>query len=207
MKRNILLNPGPATTTDTVKQALMVPDICPREEEFGEITQSVLKKIVEVVSGEPTHSTVIFAGSGTAGVEAALCSVVPENGKILILDNGAYGKRAETIIQAYGISHRTIRIEWGNFPDISQIENFIKEEPKLTHFFFVHHETTTGMLNPLAEILELCQKYELDSIVDAMSSYAGLPIDLQRQPIDYLISSSNKCIQGMAGVSLSLIHI
>ena len=201
MKRNILLNPGPATTTDTVKQALMVPDICPREEEFGELTQSVLKKIVEVVNGESTHSTVIFAGSGTAGVEAALCSVVPENGKILILDNGAYGKRAETIIQAYGISHRTIRIEWGEFPNISQIETVIKEEPKLTHFFFVHHETTTGMLNPLAEILELCEKYELDSIVDAMSSYAGLPIDLQKQPIDYLISSSNKCIQGMAGVS------
>ena len=201
MKRNILLNPGPATTTDTVKQALMVPDICPREEEFGELTQSVLKKIVEVVNGESTHSTVIFAGSGTAGVEAALSSVVPENGKILILDNGAYGKRAETIIQAYGISHRTIQIEWGNFPEICQIENFIKEEPKLTHFFFVHHETTTGMLNPLTEMLELCVKHDLTSIVDAMSSYAGLPIDLQKHPIDYLISSSNKCIQGMAGVS------
>ena len=201
MKRNILLNPGPATTTNTVKQALVVPDICPREEEFGALTQSVLKKIVKVVNGQSTHSTVIFAGSGTAGVEAALSSVVPENGKILILNNGAYGKRAETIIQAYGISHRTIQIEWGNFPEISQIENIIKEETKLTHFFFVHHETTTGMLNPLADMLELCVKHELISIVDAMSSYAGLPIDLQRHQIDYLISSSNKCIQGMAGVS------
>jgi len=201
MKRNILLNPGPSTTTNTVKQALVVPDICPREVEFGEITQSVLKKIVAVVNGHPTHSTVIFAGSGTAGVEAALSSVVSEDGKILILDNGAYGKRAETIVKAYGISHRTIRFEWGNYPDISQIENVLKEEPKLTHFFFVHHETTTGMLNPLTELLELCNKYELDSIVDAMSSYAGLPINLQRLPIDYLISSSNKCIQGMAGVS------
>ena len=86
MKRNILLNPGPATTTNTVKQALVVPDICPREEEFGALTQSVLKKIVKVVNGQSTHSTVIFAGSGTAGVEAALSSVVPENGKILITD-------------------------------------------------------------------------------------------------------------------------
>ena len=130
MKRNNLLNPGPATTTDTVKQALMVPDICPREEEFGELTKSVLKKIVDVVNGQSTHSTVIFAGSGTAGVESALCSVVPVDGKILILDNGAYGKRAETIIQAYGISHRTIRIEWGDFPDISQIENVRKKNNK-----------------------------------------------------------------------------
>ena len=156
MKRNILLNPGPATTTDTVKQALVVPDICPREGEFGDITKSVLKKLVAVVNGHPTHSTVIFAGSGTAGVEAALSSVVSENGKILILDNGAYGKRAETITKCYGISHRTISIEWGEYPDISQIETVIKEEPKLTHFFFVHHETTTGMLNPLTELLELC---------------------------------------------------
>ena len=201
MKRNILLNPGPATTTDSVKQALMVPDICPREQEFGDLTQSVLKKVVQVVNGNLTHSAVIFAGSGTAGVEAALSSVVAQDGKILILDNGAYGKRAETIIQAYGIPHRTYRIGWGEYPDVAEIESIFQQDRELTHFAFVHHETTTGMLNPLPELLELCQKYEVDSIVDAMSSYAGLPIDLQELPIDYLISSSNKCIQGMAGTS------
>ncbi len=92
----------------------MVPDICPREQEFGDLTQSVLNKVVQVVNGNLTHSAVIFAGSGTAGVEAALSSVVAPDGKILILDNGAYGKRAETIIQAYGISHRTYRIGWGD---------------------------------------------------------------------------------------------
>ena len=102
MKRNILLNPGPATTTNTVKQALVVPDICPREEEFGEITQSVLEKIVKVINGQKTHSTVIFAGSGTAGVEAALSSVIPENGKILIddLNNTEKFKNAKRIAQA-----------------------------------------------------------------------------------------------------------
>ena len=201
MKRNILLNPGPATTTDGVKQALMVPDICPREQEFGDLTQSVLKKIVKVVNGKSTHDAVIFAGSGTAGVEAALSSVVALEDKILILDNGAYGKRAETIIQAYGIPHRTYRIGWGEYPDVKGIESILQQDRELTHFAFVHHETTTGMLNPLRELVELCQKYDVDSIVDAMSSYAGLPIDLQEQPIDYLISSSNKCIQGMAGTS------
>ena len=84
MKRNILLNPGPATTTDSVKEALLVPDICPREQEFGELTQAVLNKVVQVVNGESTHTAVIFTGSGTAGVEAALSSVVPPDGKILI---------------------------------------------------------------------------------------------------------------------------
>jgi len=201
MKRNILLNPGPATTTNSVKQALMVPDICPREQEFGDLTQAVLNKVVQVVNGESTHTAVIFTGSGTAGVEAALSSVVPPEGKILILDNGAYGKRAETIIQAYGIPYRTHRLVWGDYPDVDAVEAIFKEDSELTHFVFVHHETTTGMLNPLPELLELCQKYEIDSIVDAMSSYAGLPIDMRELPIDYLISSSNKCIQGMAGTS------
>ena len=201
MKRNILLNPGPATTTDSVKEALLVPDICPREQEFGELTQAVLNKVVQVVKGESTHTAVIFTGSGTAGVEAALSSVVPPDGKILILDNGAYGKRAETIIQAYGIPYRTYRMVWGDYPDVDAVEAIFKEDGELTHFVFVHHETTTGMLNPLPELLELCRKYEVDSIVDAMSSYAGLPIDMRELPIDYLISSSNKCIQGMAGTS------
>ena len=201
MKRNILLNPGPATTTDSVKQALLVPDICPREEEFGNLTQNVLKKISRVVNGENSHTAVILTGSGTAGVEAALSSVVSENGKILILDNGAYGKRAESIIKSYGIPHYTHTLVWGDYPDVETIENIIKNDTELTHFFFVHHETTTGMLNPMEEFLKLCQKYEIDSIVDAMSSYAGLPIDLQKEPIDYLISSSNKCIQGMPGAS------
>ena len=156
MKRNILLNPGPATTTDGVKQALLVPDICPREQEFGDLTQSVLKKIVKVVNGKSTHNAVIFAGSGTAGVEAALSSVVAVKDKILILDNGAYGKRVETIIQAYGIPHRTYRIGWGEYPEMAEIEAILQQDRELTHFAFVHHETTTGMLNPLPELLELC---------------------------------------------------
>ena len=201
MKRNILLNPGPATTTNSVKQSLMVPDICPREKEFGDLTQNVLKKITRVVNGESSHVAVILTGSGTAGVEAALSSVVPEKGKILILDNGAYGKRAEKIIQSYRIPYVTHKLVWGDFPDVQAIEKIIKNDTELTHFFFVHHETTTGMLNPMEDLLKLCQKYEIDSIVDAMSSYAGLPIDLQKEHIDYLISSSNKCIQGMAGTS------
>jgi 2-aminoethylphosphonate-pyruvate transaminase len=90
---------------------------------------------------------------------------------------------------------------WGDYPDVDAVEAIFKEDGEITHFVFVHHETTTGMLNPLPELLELCRKYEVDSIVDAMSSYAGLPIDMRELPIDYLISSSNKCIQGMAGTS------
>jgi len=110
MKRNILLNPGPATTTNSVKQALMVPDICPREQEFGDLTQAVLNKVVQVVNGESTHTAVIFTGSGTAGVEAALSSVVPPEGKILILDNGATANAPKQLFRL--MEFRTAHIAW-----------------------------------------------------------------------------------------------
>ncbi len=201
-KRNILLNPGPATTTDSVKQALVVPDICPREQEFGDLGGKIRKKVVAVVNGEDSHTAVVLAGSGTAAVESCLSSVIGENHHVLILDNGAYGKRAEQIVNSYGISSTVYRIDWGEYPDLNKIEQLIQQTPDLTHFFFVHHETTTGMLNPLPELIQLCQQYNLVSIVDAMSSYAGMPIDVRKTPIDYLISSSNKCIQGFAGISM-----
>lgn len=201
VKRNILLNPGPATTTDRVKQALIVPDICPREQEFGDLTKEVREKIVRVVNGTETHTAVMIGGSGTAGVEACLSSVIGKNDKVLVIDNGAYGKRGETIIKAYNIPHETLKLEWDVLPTAECVEAKINETEGLTHLFFIHHETTTGMLNPLDELIALCEKYNLISIVDAMSSYASIPIDLQKTKVDFLVSSSNKGIQGFAGLS------
>ncbi|MDH4224995.1 MAG: 2-aminoethylphosphonate--pyruvate transaminase, partial [Deltaproteobacteria bacterium] len=201
VKRNILLNPGPATTTDTVKQALVVPDICPREADFGNLTGRVRDGLLQVVNGHPTHTAVMLAGSGTAGVEAVLSSVTGPGHKVLVLDNGAYGRRGEQILKAYAIPHHTHRLAWGDYPDVAALDDLMARNPDWTHFFFVHHETTTGMLNPLDELAALCRKHHLVSIVDAMSSYAGIPINLQTTPVDYLVSSSNKCVQGMAGLS------
>lgn len=205
VKRNILLNPGPATTTDTVKYAQVVPDICPREKEFGELVESILVDLVKVIHGEETYKCVLFGGSGTASVDAVINSAVPPNGGILVIANGAYGTRMIEIAAGYGIHCVRYEIPYGDYPDLNAVEELIKNNlPKLTHIGIIHHETTTGMLNPIEKTLALARKYNLEIIVDAMSSFAGIPIDVRKHDYDYVISSSNKNIQGMAGVSFVL---
>lgn len=202
VKRNILLNPGPATTTDTVKNAMVVPDICPRELEFGELTLSVRDDLIKIAHGEKNHTAIMITSSGTGGVEACLTSVVPQNKKVLIINNGAYGERMQSICDAYGIAHVDVKFDWGQPVDLAVVENaIVGNQSDLSHIAFIHHETTVGILNPLKELCSLSHKYKLENIVDAMSSFAGIDIDVERDEVDYLVSSSNKCIQGMAGIS------
>lgn len=202
VKRNILLNPGPATTSDTVKNAMVVPDICPRELEFGELTLSVRNDLIKAAHGEGTHTCVMLTSSGTGGVEACLTSVIPHDKKVLILNNGAYGERMQKICDAYEVAHIDYNQEWGFPLDLNVVEKFLAENAKdLSHMAFIHHETTVGILNPIPELSKLAAKYNVEIIVDAMSSFAGMDINVKRDNIQYLVSSSNKCIQGMAGIS------
>ncbi|MDD4973766.1 MAG: 2-aminoethylphosphonate--pyruvate transaminase [Bacteriovorax sp.] len=202
VKRNILLNPGPATTTDTVKNAMVVSDICPRELEFGELTLSVRNDLIKAAYGEKNHTCVMLTSSGTGGVEACLTSVIPHDKKVLILNNGAYGERMQKICDAYSVGHVDYNQEWGFPLDLNAVEKLLQEHlGEISHLAFIHHETTVGILNPLTEISALSQKYKVETIVDAMSSFAGMMIDVEKDNIHYLVSSSNKCIQGMAGIS------
>lgn len=202
IKRNILLNPGPATTTDSVKLAQVVPDICPREKEFGQLMADIAQQLVEVVHGGDEYVAVMFGGSGTAAVEACLSSVVPDDKKVLIVDNGAYGRRMIQIAETYQIEVVPYVIQWGDYPDLEVLEALLRQhQGQISHLAIVHHETTTGMLNPIEACAKLAHQYGVQIIVDAMSSFAGMPIDIQQLGVDYLTSSSNKCIQGMAGVS------
>jgi len=208
VKRNILLNPGPATTTDTVKNAMVVPDICPRELEFGELTLSVRNDLVKAAYGEKNHTCVMLTSSGTGGVEACLTSVIPHDKKVLILNNGAYGERMQKICVAYGIQHIPYIAEWGKALDVGSIEQVLDiHQDEISHIAFIHHETTVGILNPLSEISALAQKYNVEIIVDAMSSFAGMMIDVEKDNIHYLVSSSNKCIQGMAWISFVIANL
>jgi len=208
VKRNILLNPGPATTTDSVKNAMVVPDICPRELEFGELTLSVRNDLIKAAYGEKNHTCVMLTSSGTGGVEACLTSVVPHDKKVLILNNGAYGERMQKICEAYGIGHINYIVSWGKPIDLASIEHVLSiHKDEISHLAFIHHETTVGILNPLSKISTLAQKYNLEVIVDAMSSFAGMKIDVEKDNIHYLISSSNKCIQGMAGISFVIANL
>jgi len=202
IRRNVLLNPGPATTTDTVKHAMVVEDICPREKEFGELVESIRNDLVRIVHGEGLYETVLFASSGTGGIEACLTSVIPDNSSVMIVNNGAYGKRMQQICDIFEIDHIDYNVEWGNPVDLSILESILhKHRAKVSHLAFVHHETTVGILNSLDQISNIALKFNIEIIVDAVSSFAGIPINVKKSNVHYLISSSNKCIQGMAGVS------
>ncbi len=202
--RNILLNPGPATTTDSVKMAQVVTDICPREQEFGDLMEYCATEITKFV-GDPNHyKTVFFGGSGTATVEAILSSVVPENGKILIIDNGAYGKRMCQITSVYKIE--TVIFESSSIEsiDLVELEKLITNTDGLTHLAMIHHETTTGLLNDISAVGAICSSHNLSFIVDSMSGFAAIPINMKTMNIDYLAASSNKNIQGMAGIGFAI---
>lgn len=209
IKRNILLNPGPATTTDTVKLAQVVPDICPRETEFGDVMEFVSKELTNFVGSNDQYATILFGGSGTAAVEAILSSVVNDE-IVLILNNGSYGERMCEIAEVYNLNYKEFESSSIEEINLNELEAILKthnsksvgsEKPRISHLAVIHHETTTGILNDIKSIGRICRKYEIDMIVDAMSSFAGIPINMDEMNIKYLASSSNKCIQGMAGIS------
>lgn len=199
--RKILLNPGPCTTTDRVKDALIMSDLCPREKEFGLLLARVRGKLPRCVNAASTHEAILLPGSGTAAMEACIGSAVAPDGILLIIDNGAYGRRARQIAQVLGVKHRCLSLPWTDVLRREQLEAALAEEPRPSACFMVHHETTTGLLNPLEEMVAACRARGVTTIVDAMSSFAGVPIDLGSAPADYVISSANKCIQGLPGLS------
>jgi 2-aminoethylphosphonate-pyruvate transaminase len=195
----VLLNPGPANTTATVKQALVCEDICPRETIFGDVMGSVADKLARIADPTGKSVCVLFGGSGTAGVEAAIASAVPNDGKLLVLDNGAYGSRMTDIAKAYGMPHESLVFGVGSRIDVEGVKARL-DRGGITQVAVVHHETTTGMLNPVEKIGALCRARKVELIVDAMSSFAGIPFTMDSLGADFIVSSSNKCIQGMAGL-------
>ncbi len=206
VKRNILLNPGPATTTDSVKYAQVVPDICPREKEFGHIMQYISAELTKFVAEPKDYTTILFGGSGTAAVESILSSVIGED-YIVIVNNGVYGRRMCRIAGVYNLNY----IEYQGPPDkaldLDSLEALICKSPwKISHLAIVHNETATGLLNNIEPAGKLCKAYNVQMIVDAVSSFAAVPIDMGRMNISYLAASSNKNIQGLAGVSFVIAH-
>lgn len=201
--RKILLNPGPGTTTDAVKRALVVPDICPREAEFGAVIAKIRRDLLAIAGADAAvHSAVLLSGPGTAAVEAAIGSLVPREGRLLVLDNGAYGERAGRIAATLGVPAHVWRVPWTERPAPAEFAAQLDGAAgPFTHVFWVHHETTTGLLNPLADYGAECRARGVVSIVDAMSSFAGVPLVLAETPVDFLLSSANKCLQGMPGIS------
>lgn len=202
VERKILLNPGPATTTDSVKYAQIVPDICPREAEFGRLIESIVHDLTRLVAPLKKYTTILFAGSGTAAVEAILSSAIGEQDRLLIVQNGAYGKRMCDIASVYQLPYLQFASSPVTHLNLTELENVLRTaKPSITHLAMVHHETTTGLLNDITAVGELCQRYGIVFIIDAMSSYGAVPIQMKQQHVSYLAASSNKNLQGMPGVS------
>ena len=201
MQRPILLNPGPVTTTDSVKQALVVDDICHREAEFTSLVQAIRHDLVKVARGnDKDHTAVLFTASGTGALEAAISSIPSDEQTIAIVNNGSYGDRLVKIAKRYKIKFIEIKLPYDQALDLTAIESVLMQH-KPSHLAVVHHETSIGSLNPLHAIGKLCHQHGCELIVDAMSSFAGVAIDMVADHIDYLISSSNKCLHGMPGLS------
>lgn len=201
IKRNILLNPGPATTTDTVKYAQVVPDICPREDEFCHLMQFVSSELTSLVADIEQYTTILFGGSGTAAVESILSSVMYD-GVIVIINNGAYGKRMCEIAEAYSLDWVEFLSPADKPIQLDQLQLFIQRFPRtVSYLAVVHNETTTGLLNDIETIGSICKENKITMMVDAMSSYAAIPIQMSKMNISYLAASSNKNLQCMAGVS------
>ena len=201
IRREVLLNPGPATTTDSVKYAQICADICPREKEFGELMTWVAEELSLFAGKKGSVETVFFGGSGTAADEAMISSCVPDSGKLLIIDNGAYGARMAKMAGVYRLNYEVYESS-GFLPlDTEKVKQKLISG-KFTHLAVVYHETTTGLLNPVSELGRFCHEHGIITIVDAVSAYAAIPIDMDRDGIDFMASTSNKNIQGMAGIAL-----
>lgn len=196
-----LLTPGPLTTTDSVKQEMLF-DHCTWDDEYKIITQKIRKDLLDFAHcSEETYTTVLMQGSGTFGVEAVITSAVGENEKLLICSNGAYGLRMCDIAKHGKIPFVHYGEKFDTVPQADKIAGYLTEQPDITHVAMVHSETTSGILNNIKSVAALCKKTGRVLIVDAMSSFGGIDIPVEEMEIDFIVSSANKCIQGVPGFS------
>ena len=202
IKRNILLNPGPATTTDTVKLAQVVPDICPREKEFASLMAGLRQDLVRVVHGDlERHTAVLFCGSGTLCMDVCLNSLLPEGKKTLILNNGAYSSRAVEICRYYGLPYIELKFPFDQRPDLDAAARTLRGNPDIALVYATHNETGTGLLNPIREIGALAHRHGAIFVADTTSTYAMRPIDIEADNIDFCMASAQKGLMAMTGLS------
>ena len=202
IKRNVLLNPGPATTTDSVKMAQVVPDICPREEEFAKLMKGLCSDLCKVAHApEPEYTSVLFCGSGTINIDICINSLVPDGKKILVVNNGAYNSRAVEVCQMYHIPHIDLRSSVYEQPDLTSVEEQLKENPDVAVVYCCHHETGTGVLNPIREIGALAHKYGAIFVSDTTSSLGMISFDMVKDNVDFCMASAQKGLMAMSGLS------
>ena len=202
---NILLTPGPLTTTLRTKLA-MLKDWGSWDADFNAVTARVRQALLAIIHGADSHVVVPLQGSGTFSVEAAVATLVPREGHVLVLDNGAYCKRAARLSTLMGRRVSTLAFDEAEAVDPAALAQFLQDDPSVTHVVLVHCETGAGVLNPLQAVAAVCERHAVGLIVDAMSSFAALPIDARSTRFDALIAASGKCLEGVPGMGFVFIR-
>ena len=195
----ILLTPGPLTTSNRTRQAMMV-DWGSWDDRFNQLTASVCTQLLAILNGADSHHCVPLQGSGTFAVEAAIGTLVPRDGKVLVLINGAYGKRLAKICEVLGREFSTFETAEDEPTTAADVDRLLSSDSAITHVALIHCETSTGILNPLPQIADVVKNHGKHLIIDAMSSFGALPIDAREIPFQALIAASGKCLEGVPGM-------
>ncbi|KRP98531.1 2-aminoethylphosphonate--pyruvate transaminase [Pseudomonas fluorescens] len=195
----ILLTPGPLTTSNRTRQAMMT-DWGSWDDRFNQLTASVCSQLLAILNGADSHHCVPLQGSGTFAVEAAIGTLVPRNGKVLVLINGAYGKRLAKICEVLGREFSTFETAEDEPTTAADVDRLLHADSAITHVALIHCETSTGILNPLPQIAEVVKRHGKRLVIDAMSSFGALPIDAREVPFEALIAASGKCLEGVPGM-------
>ena len=203
--KRLLFTPGPLSTSQTVKEA-MLQDMGSRDSAFMEAVKETRTELLRLahVSKAEGYESVLMQGSGTFGIETVIGSAVGKNNVLGVLVNGAYGERMVKMAKVYGINHHVLRLDEDEILTGGATHEFMSDHPEITHLACIHSETTTGLFNPIDELGLECKRHQAVFIVDAMSSFGGVDMDMKKLNIDFLISSSNKCIEGVPGFSFVL---
>lgn len=200
-KDKLLLTPGPLTTSVKVKHA-MLKDVGSRDYEFMGTVKEIREKLLDIAQvSMQDYTTIIMQGSGTFGIESVISTVIPPTGKLLVLVNGIYGERIVKIAKTLAIEVVELTSDENEEPSIDELRTLLKKNKSITTVAVVHCETTTGIINPIEKISKIIKSFKRTLIVDAMSSFGGIEINVGKLGIDYLVSSSNKCIEGVPGFS------
>ena len=199
--RYTLFNPGPVVTSAGVKAALVHYDVCHRDEDYSGVVRRLQQKLRPVFGASEEHEMLLLTGSGTAAMEMAVASVVPEGKKILTVSNGAFGERLGEIARLHRIPHVSLACPWGTLPDPAALEAMLAADPDIAVVAMIHHETSIGVVNPVGAMGRICRARSVTLVVDAVSSLGAEDLDVVRDNIDVCLSSANKCLHSVSGVS------
>jgi 2-aminoethylphosphonate-pyruvate transaminase len=206
MNRTILLNPGPVTLSDRVRHALLRGDWCHREPEFAELTLDIKQRLVQLYPAAlQEYEAILLTGSGTCAVEAMLTTLIPQQGKALVACNGVYGERMAAMVATHGKAIATVISAWHEPIDLAAIQQHLSDDPAITHVVAVHHETTTGRLNNIAELGQLCNQRGVALLLDAVSSFGAEAIHFADWNLEACASTANKCLHGVPGLAFVLV--